>query len=86
MTIRIDPNKEICFNCDWFAWAVGMGQGIFCTNENSELCSPRVTGTGKHKCLFNRCQTCDLFEYKSPVFVESIEDFDDMDSDGNIII
>lgn len=55
---KIKNTDKICFNCKYFAWLVGIGQGIRCFHETKKIkgkISPTVP---------SRYHTCELFEFK----------------------
>lgn len=55
---QINPNDKVCFNCKYFAWLVGIGQGIRCFH-------PLKIENGKMRpVLPSKIYTCELFEYK----------------------
>lgn len=47
------PDERVCFNCTSMLWAVGIGQGILCTNTDSPV---RYGGM-----IPSRWYTCDQF-------------------------
>ena len=53
--LDVKLNEEVCYNCKHIAWAIGVGQGLKCSNpkeSNFGMSIPSV----KH--------TCELFEIK----------------------
>ena len=52
---KIDQDEKVCYNCKYFLWLVGIGQGIRCEKN-------RVNGLPSM--VPNRRYTCELFEKK----------------------
>lgn len=45
-----NPDEKVCFNCKYMLWMVGLGQGVKCDIDKSNI--P------------NRFHTCPKFEFK----------------------
>ena len=61
-------HEKVCFNCRYMAWMVALGQGIRCTNPESELTKSvqdRKDIALKIGLIPNRRHTCELFEFKT---------------------
>jgi len=50
----IDKTKKICWNCEYFAWMVGIGQGIRCTNDKNRSGRKMAIVPGRY-------HSCDYF-------------------------
>lgn len=57
MTQQIKNSDKICYNCQYLAWLIGVGQGIRCGHQTKKE-------EGKIPPLVpSRFHTCDLFEF-----------------------
>jgi hypothetical protein len=49
----IEPDEKVCYNCVHLAWAIGVGQGLRCSNPKKEI-NLGMIPSSRH--------TCELFE------------------------
>ena len=67
LTVENYTIEERCLNCKHSVWAVGLGQGFFCSNKvKINQGGDRVVGIEFRRFLIpNRNYTCELFEKKN---------------------
>jgi hypothetical protein len=51
----IQPDEKVCYNCEYLAWMIGIGQGLRCSNPKKEKKLEPIPSS-KH--------TCELFKSK----------------------
>jgi hypothetical protein len=52
---EIKKEERVCYNCQYIAWAIGVGQGLKC-------CNPKKIN--EDNSIPNKRHTCELFRYR----------------------